>query len=275
MSRGRSIRLFLADGTPGGIVTAEIMNWTGHVMVAPRSRLAELVQRQEACRTGIYILSGIDPEGGLKPLIYIGETDNVGKRLAQHNKDNTKEFWDQTCTITSKDQNLTKAHVRYLESRIIAIVGGAGRAKLVNGTAPDYGLLPEGDLADMDYFVEQLRIVLPVLGMDFLKESGAAFVEVVQPQASTMPSVPITTEGVHFENARTSTTTYRPSSGGIESPMFELRDARVGLIANAVEVDGEMVVLKGSQARKEEGDSLTAVLRSRRRDLVISGVLQD
>jgi hypothetical protein len=275
MSRGRSIRLFLADGSPGGIITAEIMNWTGHVMVAPRSRLADLVQRPEAGRTGIYILSGTDPDGGLKPLVYVGETDNVGKRLAQHNKDDAKEFWEQTCTITSKDQNLTKAHVRYLESRLIAIAGGAGRAKLVNGTAPEYGLLPEGDLADMDYFVEQLRIVLPVLGMDFLKESGSALIESVQPQSVAVQPYPAATEAVDPERGRAPTTTYRPSSGGIESPVFEIRDAKAGLVANAVEVDGEMVVLKGSQARKEEGESLTPTLRMRRRDLVGAGVLQD
>lgn len=136
MTKGRSIRLFLADGTPGGIITAEIMNWTGHVMNAPRSRLADLIQRAEAGRTGIYILSGADPDGGYKPLVYVGETDSVGKRLAQHNKDEAKEFWDRTCVITSKDQNLTKAHVRYLESRLIQIAAEAGRVTLVTALLP-------------------------------------------------------------------------------------------------------------------------------------------
>lgn len=275
MSRGRSIRLFLADGSPGGIITAEIMNWTGHVMTAPRSRLADLVQRPEAGRTGIYILSGTDPEGGLKPLVYVGETDNVGKRLAQHNKDDSKEFWEQTCAITSKDQNLTKAHVRYLESRLIAIAGNAGRAKLVNGTAPEYGLLPEGDLADMDYFVEQLRIVLPVLGMDFLKETGAASIDSAQPRPTPPPPASAVADAIDTDRTRTPATMFRPSSGGAESPVFEIRDVKAGLVANAVEVDGEMVVLKGSQARKEEGESLTPTLRMRRRDLVGAGVLQD
>ena len=48
MSQGRSIRLFLVDGTPNGLLTAEIMNWTGHVLTGPRSKLAELVQRRDA-----------------------------------------------------------------------------------------------------------------------------------------------------------------------------------------------------------------------------------
>ena len=62
MSAGKSVRLFLADGTPGGLLTAEIMNWTGHVVAAPRSDLAALLKRPEATRTGIYIILGDDPE---------------------------------------------------------------------------------------------------------------------------------------------------------------------------------------------------------------------
>ena len=55
MAQGRSIRLFLADGSPNGIITAEIMNWTGHIIVAPRSRLTDFVQRPEAGRTGVVL----------------------------------------------------------------------------------------------------------------------------------------------------------------------------------------------------------------------------
>ena len=62
MNAGKSIRLFLADGTPGGLLTAEIMNWTGHVVAAPRSDLAALMSRPECSRTGLYILLGDDPE---------------------------------------------------------------------------------------------------------------------------------------------------------------------------------------------------------------------
>lgn len=73
MSTGRSIRLFLVDGTPNGLLTAEIMNWTGHVLTGPRSKLSELVQRPEAGRTGIYFLVGPDPDNSFKQLVYIGE----------------------------------------------------------------------------------------------------------------------------------------------------------------------------------------------------------
>ena len=76
MSIGKSVRLFLADGTPGGLLTAEIMNWTGHVVAAPRSDLAALLKRPEAKRTGIYILLGDDPNSLGGTIAHIGDLDN-------------------------------------------------------------------------------------------------------------------------------------------------------------------------------------------------------
>lgn len=247
MTKGRSIRLFLADGTPGGIITAEIMNWTGHVMFAPRSRLADLIKRPEAARTAVYFLTGSDPEGDGKPLVYVGETDNVGNRLPQHNKDESKEFWEHTCIVTSKDQNLTKAHVRYLESRLIAIATEAGRAKLVNGTAPDVPLLPEADIADMEFFIEQVRIVLPVLGLDILKEPLRA------------PTAPVN------ENAQ-------GEAVEAEFPGFELISKNHDLRAEAREIDGEFVVLAHSLAQNSWSGKSHAY-RNLRQRLIDEGVL--
>jgi hypothetical protein len=66
MNNGRTVRLFLVDGTPGGLVTAEIMNWTGHVIAAPRSSLGDLWKRPEMKRTGDYKLIGEGDSGDLR-----------------------------------------------------------------------------------------------------------------------------------------------------------------------------------------------------------------
>jgi hypothetical protein len=218
MSHGRGIRLFLVDGSPNGLLTAEIMNWTGHALTGPRTKLTELVQRPECGRTGVYFLVGPDPDNAMRPLVYIGESDDVGKRLKQHNRpegQGGKDFWERVCLITSKDQNLTKAHVKYLESQLIAIAKQSGRCGLVNGTAHDYTVLPESDQADMAFFIEQVRIILPVLGFDFLREP-----------ASTKP-------GTHSE----------------QDAVFEMELPTFGVKAQASEIDGSFVVFKGSHAR--------------------------
>lgn len=154
MSIGKSVRLFLADGTPGGLLTAEIMNWTGHVVAAPRSDLGALLKRAESIRTGIYILLGDDPDSMGGSLAYIGEGDDVSKRLYQHSRSEEqggKDFWDRAIVLTSKDANLTKAHARYLESRLITLAQQANRSRLVNSTAPAPLPLPESDVSDMEY----------------------------------------------------------------------------------------------------------------------------
>ncbi len=175
MSVGRSIRVYLADGTPGGLLTAEIMNWTGHVVAAPRSDLAALLKRAETSRTGIYILLGDDPESLGGTLAYIGEGDEVRTRLKQHarpEEQGGKDFWERAIVLTSKDANLTKAHARYLESRFITLAQQARRARLINGTAPPPLPLPEADVSDMEYFIAQAKIILPVLGVNILRSTA-------------------------------------------------------------------------------------------------------
>lgn len=224
MSLGRSIRLFLVDGTPNGLLTAEIMNWTGHVLTGPRSKLTELVQRPECSRTGVYFLVGSDPDNSLRSLVYIGESDDVAKRLKQHNRPEDqggKDFWEKVCLITSKDQNLTKTHVKYLESLLIGIAKTLGHCDLTNGTAHDYGSLPESDRADMAFFLEQIRTVLPVLGYNFLREL-------------TKPSNVVA-------NSSTQSVSISPRFVA-DVPKYQVR-------AMAQEVDGEFFVLQGSKAR--------------------------
>ncbi len=225
MSVGKTVRLFLADGTPGGLLTAEIMNWTGYLVAAPRSDLAALLKRPEVARTGIYILLGDDPDSLGGQLAYIGEGDDIGKRLYQHarsEESNGKDFWDRAIVLSSKDTNLTKAHARYLESRLIELAMDANRARLTNSTAPAPIALPEADVSDMEYFIAQAKIVLPVLGVNLLRSTSITQVDHSTP-ASSQPT---------------------------ESPVFELKLTSVGVKATAQEVDGEFTVRAGSTARE-------------------------
>lgn len=153
---GRTIRIFLADGKPSGILTAEIMNWTGKVVVCPRTDLQRLADRPECRRSGAYILAGPDPDDPYGERAYIGESDNVFARLKQHAADASKEFWTRCALIISKDENLTKAHVKYLESRLVGLAHEASRCVLENGNDPSSPSLPESDIADMEFFLSQL-----------------------------------------------------------------------------------------------------------------------
>jgi hypothetical protein len=215
---GRTVRLFLVEGTATGILVAEIMNWTGHVLVAPRSKLPEALKRPEASRTGVYLLIGDDPEHPSKQRVYVGEADSVVDRIKMHSKDLAKDFWTHAYLVTSKDANLTKAHARYLEGRLVELAKAAGRASVANGNEPALKQLPESDVADMEYFLTQLQLILPALG-----------VSVLRPKASP---VPITNEA---------------SNVGSAIPLV-LDSKKHGVKAEAIDQDGEIIVLAGATA---------------------------
>ena len=173
-SFGRTLKLYLVDGSPTGVITAELGNWSGKVLVAPRSALPDLIKRDEAGRTGVYLLTGPDPKSPRRILVYVGESDTLKNRLVAHDGDDAKQFFDRICVIVSKDENLTKAHGRYLESRILVLIRKAARAHPVNGTEPEFRGLPEAEIADMEGFLSEVEVLLPVLGFDLLRSGPDA-----------------------------------------------------------------------------------------------------
>ncbi|MCY4229265.1 MAG: GIY-YIG nuclease family protein [Gammaproteobacteria bacterium] len=210
---GKLIRLFLADGTASGLITAELLNWTGHVLAGSRSHLSAFLNRDEPKKPGIYFLVGGDPD---RPTVYIGQSENVQKRLKQHNSDTSKDFWERTCVITSN--KITQAHTLYLESRLIEIAKQADSSNVSNRTSPNTTFLPEADQSDMEVFLDHVLLILPVLGLGFLKRINA------------------------------SNDSSEISENLEERPIFQLIRDKDGIKAKAKEIDGEFVVLEGSNA---------------------------
>lgn len=228
---GKQVRLFLVDGTVGGLMTAEILNWTGHMLRGRRKDLGRIRAREEAQRTGVYVLFGTDDEG--EAAAYIGEGDNVVRRLENHNAN--KDFWEDVVIITSKDMNLTKAHVRYLESELIKLARSIGRFSLLNGNDPTGGAaLPEADQSDMQYFIGQIRILMPVLGFDIFRgRSGQGKVVITAPGSPAEVS------------ASESPSDLEEIAESSDSPVFHMR-TRDGSDAQAQFIDGEFTLLQGS-----------------------------
>ncbi|MEO6034769.1 MAG: GIY-YIG nuclease family protein [Verrucomicrobiota bacterium] len=158
-----TIKLFLPRGDAKSLRTAEISNWTGKAIAAPRTELDDLLQREELDKAGVYILSGTDPLSGA-PRAYIGEAEVIRERLKQHK---TKEFWISAIVFVSKDENLNKAHVRHLENRLLTEAEQVGRCTLEQNQAGG-SKLSESEREDMEVFLSRIRQLLPVLGSDLL-----------------------------------------------------------------------------------------------------------
>jgi hypothetical protein len=170
-----TIKLFLPRGDAKSLRTAEISNWTGKAVAAPRTELDDLLAREELDKAGVYILIGTDPLTNM-PKAYVGEAEVIRDRLKQHK---TKEFWVSAIVFVSKDENLTKAHVRYLEQRLLAEAATVNRFTLEQNQAGG-SRLPESDREDMEVFFSRIRQLLPVLGCDIITP-------IAQPAAKAQP----------------------------------------------------------------------------------------
>lgn len=225
---GRSLELYFIDGRPDGMLTAEVFNWTGHVLVTPRTRLKEALARPQSSFTGVYLLLG---ERDGKPLAYIGEGEDIAARMKSHEAN--KDWWTTAVLVTSAANNLHKAHAKFLESRLVEEARNVGVMPLDNGNTPPRPGLSESARANMEAFLDYLFMVLPAVRIDmFVQNVRPAEPPAVAPPSFSPEPVP------HVLPSRV---------------RFSLETKKHGLTATALLEDGEFVVQAGSQARDRHG----------------------
>ncbi|HDM79420.1 MAG TPA: GIY-YIG nuclease family protein [Deltaproteobacteria bacterium] len=166
MPIGKLISIFLIDGIPDGRLVGEISNWTGKAFKIPRKLLKESAKREELAKTGVYFLFGKSEDNPDEDAVYIGEAEEAYKRLAQQQK---MEFWSEAVVFISKDENLNKAHVKYLESKIYDIAKAAKRYTITNSSIPTCPALSESEQAVMTEFISNLRVLINTLGYKVLE----------------------------------------------------------------------------------------------------------
>lgn len=171
MTQPFSVRIFLVDGDPAGIKEVEKSNWTGVGLVFPQSLFGKAKARPELQRTGMYVLVG-PGESAQRPRVYIGEGDPILPRLNQHEL--KKDWWTHAVCFTSKDQNLNKAHIQYLESRLVELAAAAKRCDLDSGNTPQSPSLSEADRADAEGFLQDVLLCMPILGHAFFEQASQA-----------------------------------------------------------------------------------------------------
>lgn len=239
MVRGRSIRLFLIEGESSGRWKCELSNWTGLAYRIPRNMLSKCSDRPDMDYAGIYFLIG-KTDDQVRDKFYIGESEDVLYRLNQHIQNGDREWqdWSECVVFTSKDNQLNKAMIKYLESSLYDLAVKADRGEVVNGNRPRKSSLSEPDAAEMDEYLDNLRLLMGTLGYRFLEPSIA-------------------------------------KDMGREDNMFYL-SKKSGCDARGVIVDDGFVVLKGSVVSDGIADSFRSkgynLLRER---LVDEGVIRD
>ncbi len=164
---GKTIKIFLIDGEPNGRLTCELSNWTGKAFRIPRNKIKISADRSELENTGIYILFGKSTDNN-KDLAYIGEGEEIYKRITQHISG--KDFWNEVIVFISKDDNLNKAHIKYLENRLYETAKKVNRYDLVNSNIPTKPSISESDRAEMEEFTENIKLLTNTLGYKIFEE---------------------------------------------------------------------------------------------------------
>lgn len=230
----------MIDGTAYGPRLSEIGNWVGKAIYAPRAAVNKIMNRPEFDNPGIYCLKGDPTDDAFDEKIYIGEAENIKSRLKQHLSDPNKDF-KELIFFVSKDELLTKTQIRYLESRLVQLALAAKTAQIDNGNSPSLPTLHEADISDMEYFLEQIKLILPVMGFKFLI-------------SSTADQKPVETN----EESKVHETYF------IKTRTFK---------ATMTETDQGYIVAKGSEAKKSLSNSCTETYINMRRKLVETKIM--
>ena len=166
MKFGKTIKIFLIDGEPNGRMSCELSNWSGKAYKIPRIKVKDCSDRNDLLSTGVYLLFGKDDSG--KDQVYMGEAESILKRLNQQLT--SKDFWNEAIVFISKDENLNKAHIKYLENRLHDIAKSANRYTVDNSIVPTQSSISESDRAEMEEFIEYIKMLVNTLGHKVFEE---------------------------------------------------------------------------------------------------------
>jgi len=168
MTYGKTIELFLVNGTADSIITAELSNWNGKAIKIPRIEI-QSCDREDITQAGVYFL--FCKEDDDTDSVYIGESENVKERLLQHLRDyqSDKEKYYWTTAVIFVGRDLNKTLIRYLENRLVDIAKGCKRYRVLTKNTYQNTVMKESDRAVMEEFIDDIKVVINALGYKVLE----------------------------------------------------------------------------------------------------------
>lgn len=170
MAYGKSIELFLANGTADSLITAELSNWNGKTIKIPRIEVSEC-KRSDIKGAGVYFLFCKEEDDS--DSVYIGESESVQERLLQHLRDygaeKEKFYWTTAVIFLGRDLN--KALIRYLEDRFVQIARDSKRYKVLTKNTYGKTVMKESQTAAMEEFIDNVKVLINALGYKVLEST--------------------------------------------------------------------------------------------------------
>ncbi len=241
MNSPKSLKLLLLKGQDHGPKTGEISNWPGRAVYSPVEYAGEILKRKEFEKPGVYILKSDPKKVEYTERVYVGESGKLRDRLKDHLSKVASKPFSSFVAFYSTDSLLNKATVKYLEHRLINMAHESKTSEVANRAKSAEPFISEGDKYSMDFFLGEMRLLLPIMGFEFLNPG------VVTPIAQEAP--------IQIKDL------YRISGKLVEAFMYTW--------------EGRFVVTKGSQVKKGVSASIGNRYVKKRNLLLAHGSMID
>lgn len=250
----KTIQIYLPKGNPRGLRLAEMTTRTVRLIEIPRIHISDFFEMPEANQVGLYFLIG-ETESTDKPLLYVGQTGDLRRRLSQHDD---KDFWTRAFVMLSTNNTMTQTHALYMEHKAIATAIDVGRYDVKNGNSGNKPHTPDPLKADCEELFYTLDVLLSTLGQPI-------FESLSNKENSNFKNQFSTNVGLSFSsNVETVTTDLKPL-------LFYCKT--IDADAQGYYDDDGFVVLEGSLFRKKQISSLGKWSARKQEEMVTEGLL--
>lgn len=167
--RGKSINLYLMDGSADGRIKCTLANWTGIAYRIPRTDIDLCKDREHLKQSGVYFLFGVSDETG-EPVVYVGQAgerkngEGILYRLQEHKKNPDKDYWTEAVVFTTAGNTFGPTEISYLENRFCSIAVEAKRYLVKNANDPTQGHVTEEKESELEEFIDYAKVIMGTLG---------------------------------------------------------------------------------------------------------------
>ena len=256
-NRGKTITLFLMDGSATGRIKCTLANWTGVAYKIPKTEIDSCRERNDLKQSGVYFLFGTSEETG-KSVVYIGQAgsrkkgEGILSRLLEHKRNPEKDYWTEAVIFTTSNDSFGATEISYLENRFCNMAIDAKRYKVKNGNDPALGHITEEKESELEEFIDYAKIVMGTLGHKVFEPL------IKEKKTDSVPEQQSDDEKILF---------------------FKKKIRKSGLITEAKckQTEEGFVVLKGSMINTIDSNSVPPGVKKARNNAVIdnNGILQE
>ena len=167
--RGRTISLYLLNGSVTGTIKYTLPNWTGVIYKIPRTELEACKSREDLKQSGVYFLFGKSDEDG-KSVVYVGQAgirkngNGLLGRIVEHAKNPDKDYWTEAVAITTTNNSFGPTEISYLENQFTQLAMKANRYVVKNANDPNPGNITEEKESELEEFIDYAKVVMGMLG---------------------------------------------------------------------------------------------------------------